>query len=444
MPSLGADMTEGRIVEWHVHPGDTVRRGDVVAVVETDKADLDVEVWEDAVVAELVAAPGETLAVGEVIARLAAVGTAVETVVEPVVETVVEPAVEPSTGPAVTERPSAGPAGTGPLIRHLADELHVDLARVQAGHPGERVHRDEVAAAARSAPGVPPPAPAAAPPAPAGPRRPRVSPRARRVAAGRGIDVAVIAGTGPLGAVVGADVERARAPSPPSGRRSKAERLAARRRAIGELMSRSWREIPHYRLARRIDMSTLLDWLAARNVDAPVEQRVLPAAALLRATALAAVAVPAVNGTFVDGVHVTSEHVDLGVAVALREGGLVTPAIAAAESKPLDELMGELRDLVTRARAGRLRASETAGATITVTNLGDLGVDEVDGIIFPPQVALVGFGAVRDEAWVVDGSLVARPTLHATLAADHRVSDGRVGGQFLTILERLLKEPEKL
>jgi pyruvate dehydrogenase E2 component (dihydrolipoamide acetyltransferase) len=270
-----------------------------------------------------------------------------------------------------------------------------------------------------------------------------VSPRARRLAAARGLDPTTLVGSGPGGAVVGVDVERAPAPAP-SGRRSKAERLAARRRAIGELMARSWREIPHYRLSRRIDLSVALGWLDEHNAAASVDDRVLPAALLLRATALAAAKVPAVNGTFEHGQHVRSEHVHLGVAVALREGGLVTPRIAEADTKSLTEVMAELRDLVTRARAGRLRASETAGATITVTNLGDLGVDEVHGIIFPPQVALVGFGAVLDEPWAVDGELVVRPTVHATLAADHRVSDGRVGGQFLTTLERLLKEPDQL
>jgi pyruvate dehydrogenase E2 component (dihydrolipoamide acetyltransferase) len=150
-----------------------------------------------------------------------------------------------------------------------------------------------------------------------------------------------------------------------------------------------------------------------------------------------------VNGFYDDGFR-PSASVHLGVAVALRRGGLVAPAIHDADTLPVDALMEQLRDLVSRARAGRLQRAEMADPTITVTNLGDLGVESVFGVIYPPQVAMVGFGRVLEQAWAHDGMLGVRPAVTATLSADHRVSDGLRGGRYLARIDELLQAPEQL
>jgi pyruvate dehydrogenase E2 component (dihydrolipoamide acetyltransferase) len=215
------------------------------------------------------------------------------------------------------------------------------------------------------------------------------------------------------------------------------------RQATGELMARSKREIPHYYLAQTVDLAAAIEWLTRQNEHRSPAERVLPAALLLKATAVAARRNPNVNGFFVDGFQ-PAAAVHLGVAISLRGGGLVAPAIHDADGRSLDDLMADLRDLVERARAGRLRASEMADPTITVTNLGDQGADEVLGVIYPPQVALVGFGRVVDRPWAANGMLGVHPTIRATLAADHRVTDGHEGSRFLAAIAALLQAPEEL
>ena len=389
MPSLGADMDSGTIVQWRVRPGDRVHRGDVVAVVDTDKADIDVEVFEDGVIEAILVEPGVEVAVGTPLARLTGTGDAGAPVAAPAV-----PEPEPVAAPS-TPTPDVEPA-----------------------------RRDAEA-----------------------PSRVKASPRARHLAAEQGIDLQVVRASGASGAVVAADLEGAGvgpATEGRAGRKSDADRQAAMRRAIGELMARSKREIPHYHLASTIDLEVALAWLAEANRDRPVTQRLLPAALLLKAVAVAAVEVPAVNGFWVDGAFQPADAVHLGVAVSLRGGGLVAPALHDAAALSLGDLMTGLQDLVGRARAGRMTASEMADPTLTVTNLGDQGAEEVLGVIYPPQVALVGFGRIVDRPMAVDDMLAVRPTVRASLAADHRVTDGHEGSRFLTVLDHLLQTPEDL
>ena len=165
---------------------------------------------------------------------------------------------------------------------------------------------------------------------------------------------------------------------------------------------------------------------------------------LLKASALATRAVPEVNGFWVNDHLELSDAVHLGVAISLRGGGLIAPAIHDADAKALDELMASLRDLVKRTRSGKLRSSEMSAPTITVTNLGDQGVEAVYGVIYPPQVALVGFGRIVERAWAHEGMVGARSIVTATLAADHRAGDGHTGGLYLAEIERLLQKPEEL
>jgi pyruvate dehydrogenase E2 component (dihydrolipoamide acetyltransferase) len=223
-----------------------------------------------------------------------------------------------------------------------------------------------------------------------------------------------------------------------------AERQAAMRKAIAAAMSRSKREIPHYYLGAHVDMSKTLTWLQAENLKRPVTERLLYAVLLLKAVALALHDFPEMNGFWVDGACKPSEAVHVGVAISLRQGGLIAPAIHDVDKKSLEEIMVNLRDLVKRVRAGVLRSSEIADATITVTSLGEQGVETVFGVIYPPQVALVGCGKIVEQPWAANGMLGVKPVMMATLAADHRASDGHRGGLFLAAIDRLLQTPEKL
>jgi pyruvate dehydrogenase E2 component (dihydrolipoamide acetyltransferase) len=222
------------------------------------------------------------------------------------------------------------------------------------------------------------------------------------------------------------------------------DRLARMRRTIAAAMSRSKREIPHYYLATTIDLGRVMSWLAERNAAVPVAERLLPGVVLLKAAAVALREVPELNAVWEGDRVVLRQTVHVGVAIALRGGGLVILALHDTATRPLADLMAGLRDLTVRARAGRMKSSELADSTITVTSLGDRGVETVYGVIYPPQVAIVGFGRIVDRPWAVNGGLVVRPVVTATLAADHRVSDGHRGGLFLDAVDRLLQEPEKL
>jgi len=397
MPSLGADMEAGTVLEWYVKPGDTVKRGDIVALVDTSKAEIEVEIFEDGVIDELLVPVGERVPVGTVLATLHPVRA------EPLVAVAVSPPVEV-------------PAAVGAPARLAA----------------------------------PPPPVMRVPAAPAT-HRPRVSPLARRAAEELGVELSAITGSGPNGAITKADVERASspgaraaAPDAPLLPPEPVDRQAAMREAIGALMARSKREIPHYYLQLEIDLSGAIEWLHEENLRRPVNDRLLPSALLLSAVARALVEMPEMNGFWIDGQFRAGPGIHLGVAVSLRGGGLIAPALHDADQKSLGEIMAGVRDLVQRARAGRLRSSEMSDPTITVTNLGDRGVDLVHGVIYPPQVALVGFGAVRERPWAAEGMLGVRPTVLATLAADHRASDGHAGGRFLTLINRQLQKPENL
>jgi pyruvate dehydrogenase E2 component (dihydrolipoamide acetyltransferase) len=274
------------------------------------------------------------------------------------------------------------------------------------------------------------------------PRR-AVSPAARERARELGLDAAVLSGSGVDGAVTLADVERAAAagaaPAPRRGFDPAQMRLA-----IGAAMARSKREIPHYYLSETIPMRAALRWLTARNAERPVTERLLSAVLLIKAVAVALREAPDLNGFYVDGAFRASAAVHVGVAISMRGGGLIAPALHDVAAKPLPRLMAELSDLVQRARTGGLRSSEITDPTITVTNLGDQGVETVAGVIYPPQVALVGFGRIAERPAVEEGRLVAAPMVSASLAADHRVSDGLRGARFLAALAERLQQPETL
>jgi len=273
-----------------------------------------------------------------------------------------------------------------------------------------------------------------------------MSPAARRLADMHRVDLATVTGSGPGGAIIRADVERRLVAAPVSAekKRSTGLNLDAMRTAIAAAMARSKREIPHYYLEHQIDVTPCEQWLTRINASRPPENRMLMAALAAKSVALAARRFTAFNGFYRDGKYEAASAVHLGIAIAIRGGGLAAPALHDADRLPLDELMARMRDLVQRTRAGRIRSSEMADSTITVSSLGERGVETLYGVIYPPQVALVGFGKVVLRPWLVDGAVGPRSVVTITLAADHRVSDGHAGALFLAEIGKLLQESEKL
>lgn len=473
MPSLGADMDRGRLIEWLVRPGDTVHRGDIVAVVDTAKSQIEVETFEEGVIEELLVEPGTEVPVGTPLATLTALALG-KPPAAPAPARAGEAAIgEPAPAAAAPQTPPTAPPGGGPepaprhtaapLVRRLAAEHGLDIARVHATGPGGRVTRGDVERAAAQLT-----------------VRTKVSPQARRLAAELGVDLTLLT-PGDDGVVRADHVRRAAtsmaqadsqehatlpppeappaemteptetgAPEPAEAgagsARTRPTGVAATdmRTAIARLMARSKREIPHYYLSTTVDLGPATEWMRARNRELDVAERLVPAALVLKAVGLSVMEHPEVNGFWVDDAFVPGSGVHLGVAVSLRGGGLVAPAIHDAADLPLAELMAALRDLVTRARAGRLRRTELADPTLTVTNLGDQGVEAVHGVILPPQVALVGVGRIVERPWAVGGLIGVRPVATLTLAADHRATDGFTGARFLDTIDRLLQEPEAL
>ncbi len=386
MPSLGSDMTSARLSEWLVQPGDRVTRGDVVAVVETQKGAIEIEVFETGIVGELTAPPGAELPVGAPLAIIAAEGD------ETGQETGTEKGPDAPDASPVADRPAVD----GPVLPHP--------------------HTGGIAA----------------------------SPAARARAHDLGIDLTGLRGSGPGGAIVLADVEVAvPAPSPgPDQPRRPALDLGEMRKAIAAAMSRANRDIPHFYLSQTIDLTPAAAFLTAYNASRPPAERLLLSALFLHAAVRAAQAVPQLNGWYEGGFR-AAETVNIGMATALRGGGLVAPALVGAEAMDLPQIMSGMRDLVTRARAGRLRNSEMTQGTLTVSALGDAGPEVMAGVIFPPQVALVGIGAPQTRPWVVDEAVIPRQVVTVTLAADHRVADGRLAAKFLNMFEMFICQPER-
>jgi pyruvate dehydrogenase E2 component (dihydrolipoamide acetyltransferase) len=365
MPTLGADMEAGTLVQWLKKPGDTVASGDIIAVVDTDKGAIEIEVFEAGVIDRLVIEPGQKTPVGAVLALIRGHG-------EPAAPATPAPGGVVASGPAARARVS-------PAARKAAEALHVNLDEVE--------------------------------------------------------------GRGPGGSITVADIERRAAAGNAA---PAADRLTGMRAAMAAAMAHSKREIPHLYLSTTIDLTPALNWLSAENERRPVAGRLLPVVMFIKAVARACTEVPQLNGFWTEHGFAPGAGVHVGCAIALRGGGLVAPALHDVPRKPLDDLAREFADLVKRARAGTLRSSEMGGATITVTNLGDLGVESAYAIIYPPQVAIVGLGRIVERPWVVNGRVEPRSVITVSVSADHRAVDGRGAGSFLTAFERALHAPEGL
>ena len=395
MPSLGADMEAGTLIQWLVKPGDWVKRGDVVAVVETQKGAIEIETFQPGQIDQILVNLNTKVPVGTPLARIRTAGEA---------------------KPAAVAAPPAAPAPA--------------VAVPPAAPVVER-------------PPVAPPAP----PRPLPGAAARVSPAARKLAEERGIDLSTVTGSGPDGAITYADVERRIAEAaarPPPRKAAPTLDLAAMRVAIAAAMARSKREIPHYYLEHQVEITACEQWLAEKNAALPPEDRILFGALPIKAVALALRRFPAFNGFYRDNKFEASQAIHIGVAISIRGGGLAAPALHDVDQLPLDDLMRQMRDLIQRTRAGRIRGSEMSDPTLTVSSLGERGVEVLYGIIYPPQVAIVGVGKAMVRPWVVDGAIGPRSVITLTLSGDHRVTDGHAGALFLAEIGKLLQEPDKL
>lgn len=400
MPNLGAYMKQGKLLRWLVAPGDEVQKGQSVAVVDTDKAAIEIESYESGTIETIWAEPGETIPVGQPIARVRGPD---------------EPKSAESGPGKRTPRPSRPSASPGPA-------------------PSQ-------SSAGREPPASTPPRAAAPERSPrAKQHRPRASPRARRLAAQAGIDLADVPGSGPDQAITAADVERAVA-----AHASKTKpRATTMRQAIATAMAQANEQIPHYYLLTRVRLRHTLAWLGEKNEHLAVAERLIPAAIFVKAVAKAASEIPEVNGTWEQGGFVPAQSVNVAMVTRLRTGGLLLPVLHGAESLTLNTLMQRMRDLINRARAARLKEQELSGGTLSITNLGERGVETVYGVIYPPQVALVGFGGIVHHPELDGDQLRSVPCVNVTLAADHRVSDGLRGAAFLQAVRGYLESPEHL
>lgn len=382
MPSLGADMESGFLREWKVKPGDRVKRGDIIAEVETQKGIIDIEVFDEGIVGELLIKVDEKVPVGVLMTHILSLQE--EKITQPKI------AIEKEISPVVEMKPIEEKISFPPAEHHI-----------------------------------------------------RASPLAKRIAAEKKIDLSKIKGSGPDGEISRADVEKAavdQAMSKAVPEKSATDNI---RMAVAAAMSKSNREVPHYYLQTKVDMSRALTWLAEANKQRLVKDRFLPVVLLIKAVAKALLDVPDLNAWWENGLQ-RKKDIHVGFVVSLRTGGVIVPAIHDVEKKSLDELMKMLSDIIPRARGLKLRSSELADSTITVTNLGEGAVETVYGVIYPPQVALVGFGGITEQPWAENGMLGVKPVLTISLSADHRATDGNIGNQFLISLKNYLGQPEKL
>ena len=413
MPSLGADMEAGTLVEWLKTPGETVARGDIIAVVETQKGAIEIEVFEDGVLEGYLIELGKEVPVGTPLATILNAEEAKETAPKAA-----------KLAPKAVAKPTNAPAPKA--VPQKPEEAAPETTAAPETKPAAK------AAAARGDPEIAPPRPDAR-------TRQRITPAARRQSARENIDPATLT-PGPDGIIALADIMHSAKPA----LATQPAPMSDMREAIAAAMSRSKREIPHYYLAHTVDITATEQFVTRINRNRAPDQRLLLGALYLKSVARALAKYPELNGHFIDGRFHGNDAAHIGVATNIRSGGLIAPAIHDVQALDLDPLMEGLRNLVARVRAGRFRAREISDATITVTSLGDRGVDLLYGVINPPQVAIVGFGTAVERAWIYKGKVKPRRTVSVTLAADHRVSDGHRGALFLNAIGKHLQTPEEL
>ncbi len=447
MPQMGAEMEEGTLLRWLKHPGDAVARGEVIAEIETDKANIEIESFEAGVLQETLVEEGQVVPVGDVIARIATGG-----------------------GSGVASAPAAEPS---PAVAAAPPPAQPQEARADA--PGNAARTDQMSVGSPTAPAaeVAEPSPALAPateatqPAQAeSGRRLRASPVARAMAAERGVDLGRLSGSGPDGRIVRRDVERAAdnrddaprspvpAPRTPVTRPSTAAEpqvappgivpLSRMRSAIARAMSQSKRDVPHYYVTIEVDMTEAMQFRASVNAAAGESGHVSVNDLIVKASALVLGRFPRFNASYADtgaggGVRM-NDRINICIAVAVADG-LVAPALLNAGDMSLGAVARAAADLASRARNGGLKPPELSDGTFTISNLGMYGIETLIPIIQPPQSAVLGIGAAQDKPAVRDGQIVIRKLMIVALAADHRVTNGAEGGEFLRDLKRVLEQP---
>lgn len=451
MPKWGIEMSEGMIGEWMAAEGTPFARGQVLALIETDKITNEVEAEADGKFVRILAQQGETLPVGALLAvygddepaaevdafvaafrpansRLAASDTE-DMIAEAAAETAVppEPAPMPMPAPAVPDSLAISPAA-----RARAEEARLDVATLAGSGRGGRIMLQDVEQALRPAATATLKGPYAATP----PTGHFASPMARRLAARHGVDLGTLSATGPRGRICREDVLAAAGNAVASGE-VEVIAMSPMRKAIARRLTEAKQTIPHFYLRRRVRADRLL---AARNAAGKVAS---VNDYLVRAAALALREVPAVNIQ----VHGTDIHrlpnADIAIAVA-TDKGLLTPVLRAAEALSLAQIAAATADLASRARASKLKQEEIDGGSFSISNLGPFGIEQFDAIINPPQGAILAVGAARPEPIDDDGAIRIVPVLHLSLSCDHRAIDGADGARFLAALAALIEQPERL
>ncbi|MEO1240415.1 MAG: dihydrolipoamide acetyltransferase family protein [Pseudomonadota bacterium] len=378
MPSLGADMENGKLIEWLKEPGDDIKRGDILAVVETVKGAIEIESFDEGVLEKHVATLGQSIPVGETLALIRGIG---------------ENSEEVDAGFRAESVSGDGAPKATPAARKRAHEASLDLAGITPGTDG-------------------------------------------------------VIGLEQVNAAISTMSEKPDADKTGATTKTKTVKpgldLTVMRKSIGAAMARSKRDIPHYYVSSPIDCMALTDWLERENEKRSVAERILYAAPLIKAAALALLKTPNLNGFYTDEDFHSASGIHIGVATSLRGGGLIAPALHDADKLSVDNIMTHLRDLVGRVRTGRLRASEMSDPTVTISILGEDTADAVAPVIYPPQVAIIGCGSISKRPWVIDGDIKIRDIITVTVAGDHRVSDGRAAAQFLRHLSNAVQQPEEL
>jgi len=432
MPALELAQETGKVVHWLKRAGDIVRKGEPIVEIETDKVTVEIEAPASGVLRDVTAQEGDVVPVGRTIAIV--VGTD-EAGAAAAAATVMPPASAAATGaipiPPTAVSAAGGAVKASPLARRIAEQHGVDIARVRT--PSGRVEKADVLAYVESQKAA------------GNGREGRLvaaSPKARRLAAERGLDLAAVRGTGPGGAVLAVDVPVARvAPASaamPSAPRVGAPGVGTVWRIMAERMTTSWTTAPHFYLVREVDVSRLVSWLdrARKQTGAHITYTDL----LIKLVAAALSRHPRVNASWRDDAIAQHTDINIGLAVAIDDG-LVVPVIHRADTLGLAEIAARREDAVSRAQAGKLRPGDIQGGGFTISNLGMYGVDAFSAIVNPPQAAILAVGRIADRVVARNGQPAVLPTMMLTLSCDHRALDGARGAQFLGALADLVEEP---
>ena len=415
MPKLSDTMTEGTLLKWKIKKGDKVEMGEIIAEVETDKATMEMEAFDDGVVHELYAAEGAKVPVGAKMALLVAPGE--------------DPLALPKDEAPFPAAPAAAPAKSG--------------AAASPASPARKASPAAPAVAVATAPGA----------------RVKASPLARKLAAQKGINLATLAGTGPGGRIIADDVANANPAAPAAGavaiaglpaqilprvgEGDEVVPVSNMRKIIAERLVASKLQLPHFYLRLEVDADPLM--ILREQVNASEAKReggnkYTINDFILKAVVSAMQAVPAVNASWNGDSIVRYASIGLSVAISV-EDGLVTPVVKKAETKSLLELSAAVKDLATRARDKKLKPDEFDGGTITVSNLGAWGIDHFDAIINPPQASILSVGAIKQQAVVKNGALAIGRRMWLGLSCDHRVVDGAVAAEFLSEIAKRVEQP---